>query len=142
MNRRKARETAFIAIFSASFGPISAREALDSLIESDDVEPDIFCRQLVKAYDDNNVFIDEKIRPNLKGWELERLSRVSIASLRIAIAEMYFAGDNPSGVSINEAVELAKRYGEESDYQFVNGVLSAVLKEMEESQEAGEDGTD
>ncbi len=137
MNRRKARETAFIAIFSASFGPISAEEAIAGLIESDDIEPDTFCRQLVTAFDENNVYIDEKIRANLKGWEFERVSRVSIAALRVAIAELYFAGDNPSGVSINEAVELAKRYGEESDYQFVNGVLSAIFKEM-----GAKDGTD
>ncbi len=137
MNRRKARENAFISIFSASFGPIRAKEAAFSLAEVAEIEMDEFCRSIVEAYDDNTEFIDESIKNNLRGWKFDRLSKVSVAVLRLAIAELYFAGDNPSGVVINEAVELAKQYGDDNDYQFVNGVLSVIQKKRE-----SEDGTD
>ncbi len=137
MNRRKARENAFIAMFSASFGPIRAKEAALGLAEVSDIEMDDFCRSIVEAYDNNMEFIDEKIKKNLRSWSFDRLSKVSVAILRLAIAELFFAGDNPPGVVINEAVELAKQYGDENDFQFVNGVLSVIQKNKE-----AEDGTD
>ncbi len=137
MNRRQARENAFIALFSASFGPIRAKEAALGLAEVSDIESDDFSRSITDAYDNNAEFIDDKIKTNLRGWKFERLSKVSVAVLRLAISELFFAGDNPSGVVINEAVEIAKQYGDESDYQFVNGVLSAIEKDRDIS-----DGTD
>ncbi len=137
MNRRKARENAFIAIFSASFGPIRAKEAALGLAEVSDIESDDFSRSIVEAYDNNAEFIDEKIKENLRDWKFERLSKISVAVLRLAISELYYAGDNPSSVVINEAVEIAKQYGDDNDYQFVNGVLSAIQKNRETT-----DGTD
>ena len=70
--------------------------------------------------------IDRDFR--LDGKE-ERLPRVSLTILRLAVAEMLFGGENKPGVAINEAVELTKKYGADEDYQFVNGLLGAVARD-------------
>lgn len=70
------------------------------------------------------------IRTHLRSWTMERLPRVSITVLRLALAEMLYGGENTPGVAINEAVELAKKYGSDEDYQFINGLLGAVAREQ------------
>ena len=66
---------------------------------------------------------------SMRNWTMERLPRVSLTVLRLAIAEMLFGGENKPGVAINEAVELTKKYGADEDYQFVNGLLGAVARD-------------
>ena len=73
--------------------------------------------------------IDGIIEKNLKNWKMNRISKVALAVMRLAICEMRFFDDIPVGVSINEAVELCKKYAAKDDYSFVNGILSAVAKE-------------
>ena len=85
---------------------------------------------LLAAYYDNSARINDLIRANLKGWTLERISRVDLTVLRLAIAEALYGPEKLPGVAINEAVELAKKYGDESDYQFVNGLLGSVVRQM------------
>ena len=70
------------------------------------------------------------IRSHLRSWTMERLPRVSLTVLRLALAEMLYGGENKPGVAINEAVELAKKYGADEDYQFVNGLLGVVAREQ------------
>ena len=78
----------------------------------------------------NNInIIDEKIEKNLKSdWKLERISKIDLSILRLAIYEITFK-EVPFKVAINEAVELAKKYGEDSSKKFVNGILASVVKE-------------
>ena len=73
--------------------------------------------------------IDSLIESNLSGWKLDRISKVSLAVLRLAIYEIKFMEDIPVSATINEAVELAKKYAAENEYSFVNGVLSSIVKE-------------
>ena len=69
------------------------------------------------------------IRPRLKNWTLERLPRPSRTLLRLAITEMRFSGaQDVDSIVINEAVELAKKYGSDGDYQFINGVLGSIAR--------------
>ena len=76
--------------------------------------------------------IDAIITKNLrKGWSFARISKVSRTVLRIAIFEMKYLDDVPPRVAVNEAVELAKRYGDENDPTFVNGLLASVIKAEE-----------
>ena len=73
--------------------------------------------------------LDSKISENLKtGWKIERLSKVSIAIMRLALYEIMYMDDIPDNVSVNEAVELAKKYDVEEAPSFINGVLSSILK--------------
>jgi len=74
--------------------------------------------------------VDDLIRDHLRNWTMERLPRVSLTVLRLALAEMLYGDERKPGVVINEAVELTKKYGADEDYQFVNGLLGAVAREQ------------
>jgi len=77
--------------------------------------------------------IDEAIERNLKGWDIERLSRVDLCILRLAIYEMLNREDIPVSVSANEAIELAHRYSTDEAPMFINGVIGAVARELDRS---------
>lgn len=68
--------------------------------------------------------IDEKIKKTSKGWSIDRIGKVELAILRLAVYEIEYDDDVPTGVAINEAVELAKTFGQKDSYSFVNGVLA------------------
>ena len=128
--RREARENAFLLAFSQTFGDIPLAEALSNHAENDEEHPvDAFSRLLLNAYYDHSAEVDDEIRSHLRNWTMERLPRVSLTVLRLALAEMLYGDEKKPGVVINEAVELTKKYGADEDYQFVNGLLGAVARE-------------
>ena len=129
--RREARENAFLLAFSQTFGDIALEEALDIHRESDEEHPvDVFGQRLLRAYYAHSAEVDDLIRDHLRNWTMERLPRVSLTVLRLALAEMLYGDEKKVGVVINEAVELTKKYGADEDYQFVNGLLGAVAREQ------------
>ena len=135
--RREARENAFLLAFSQTFGDVPLAEALTNHAENDEEHPvDGFSKLLLNAYYDHSAEVDDEIRVHLRNWTMERLPRVSLTVLRLAIAEMLFGGENKPGVAINEAVELTKKYGADEDYQFVNGLLGAVARDHGLNEEA------
>ena len=135
--RREARENAFLLAFSQTFGDVPLAEALTNHAENDEEHPvDGFSKLLLNAYYDHSAEVDDEIRVHLRNWTMERLPRVSLTVLRLAIAEMQFGGENKPGVAINEAVELTKKYGADEDYQFVNGLLGAVARDHGLNEEA------
>lgn len=108
--RREARENAFLLAFSQTFGDVPLAEALTNHAENDEEHPvDGFSKLLLNAYYDHSAEVDDEIRAHLRNWTMERLPRVSLTVLRLAIAEMLFGGENKPGVAINEAVELTKK---------------------------------
>lgn len=131
MTRREAREQAFILIFEKSFNEESSIDDLIALAkEFGVVEEDEFLESLVTKACGMQAEIDEYISKNAKGWKLNRISKVSLAILRLALAEILYFSDIPAGVSINEAVELAKKYASDEDASFVNGLLGAVARSI------------
>lgn len=130
--RRKSREQAFIVLFEKSFNEdMQLDEIVEIAIESEVIEEDAFMTKLLKAADENIEEIDAEIEKNLKGWSKSRISKVSLALLRMAIAEMKNLKEVPVGVSINEAVEICKIYGSDEDKSFINGVLGSVARSIE-----------
>ncbi len=130
LSRRAGRENAFLAAFAATFDDMPLEEVIQRANEVGEYPLDEFAQALLAAYYDNSAQINDLIRANLKGWTLERISRVDLTVLRLAIAEALYGPEKLPGVAINEAVELAKKYGDESDYQFVNGLLGSVVRQM------------
>lgn len=127
--RRKSREQAFIILFEKSFNEdMTVAEIVEVAIESEVIVEDKFMDKLLKTAEENLSDIDTEIEKNLKGWSKSRISKVSLALLRVAIAEMKYFEDVPVGVSINEAVEICKIYGSDEDKSFVNGVLGSVAR--------------
>ena len=84
----------------------------------------------LEAVQEHHEEIDKKIEDNLDNWKFERIAKAELAILRTAVAEMLYVESIPVSVSINEAVELAKKYGDERSYKFVNSVLGKVAKSI------------
>lgn len=128
MNRRQAREEAFILIFEKQFNSAEVEEILLLAKEVRDLEPDEYINTVFKGVYDKLELIDGIISENAIGWKIGRISKVSLCILRLAIFEIKFMDDIPVSVSINEAVELAKKYATKEDASFINGILSSVEK--------------
>ena len=129
LSRRAARENAFIAAFSTSFDVGTLEEVIEFSRQDGEYPVDDFGESLLRACAAHAAEIDALIEPRLKGWTMARLPRVSLTAMRVALAEMLYGDEKKPAVAINEAVELVKRYGAESDHQFVNGLLGTVARE-------------
>lgn len=132
MTRKESREQAFILLFEYSFLKCSRDELLELATEAENYTEDEFCSSVVGFAVDNISLIDEKIEGLSKGWRAERLSRVTLAALRLALAEILFMEDIPASVSINEAVEIIKKYATEQDAAFANGILGSFVRNLDE----------
>ncbi|MEE1283306.1 MAG: transcription antitermination factor NusB [Acutalibacteraceae bacterium] len=129
MTRRQAREQAFILLFEKSFNTESSVEELLELAkELAMFEDDEFSSKLIHTACDNIEQIDEYISNNSKGWKINRISKVALAVIRLALAEILYIDDIPDGVTVNEAVELAKKYSTPEDASFINGLLGTVVR--------------
>ncbi len=133
MTRHEARETAFIVLFEKLFRPDdSIDEIISSAEESEFFEANDYIRNVADKVSEKNGDIDAIIEKNLVGWTIKRISKVSLAVLRLAVCEILYFDDIPVSVSINEAVEITKKYSTEQDASFVNGVLGSVSKSVDE----------
>ncbi len=132
MTRKEAREQAFILVFENCFRKESVEELFEIAEFYDNYEKDEYCTKIVGFVEENKTEIDEIISKFAKGWKLDRLSKVSLSALRIAIAEMNYMEDIPQSVSINEAIELVKKYATSEDSSFVNGILGTYSRSKKE----------
>ncbi len=147
--RRRARELCLAFVFAGDVGGQSsdqvfeqARAILAALIEQwnldrDEVEKlgaeiEGYGRCLAEQYFAHSIPIDELISQYSEGWALSRMPAVDRNILRIALAEMLYMPQVPVGVTIDEAVELAKEYGTEESSKFINGILGAIAREQVE----------
>ena len=128
MTRHESREQAFAVVFERQFTDHTFDEIIEAATESRDFVCSGFCSRLLKGVEAHAEEIDAAIEANCRGWNLRRLSKVSLAVLRLAVYELLFEDAIPEGVSVNEAVELAKQYGSKEDASYVNGVLSGILR--------------
>ncbi len=128
MTRRESRELAFILLFEKSFTEESVADILYAAEEAREVQHDAFALSLAEGTVAHLEEIDGLISASSHKWNTSRLSRVALSIMRLAVYEMEWETDIPVSVSINEAVELAKRYGGEADASFVNGVLGGISR--------------
>ncbi|KZZ86251.1 transcription antitermination factor NusB [Bacillus sp. SJS] len=129
MNRRAAREKALQALFQIDVSQIDPADALQHAFDEEEVNS--FTKDLVTGTISNLEEIDSLITPHLVNWKLERLANVDRGILRLAAYEMKYETDIPASVSIDEAIELAKAFGDDQSSRFVNGVLSNIRKDIE-----------
>ena len=132
MKRSEAREQAFTLTFERTINRESVSRIIDAAGLSKDMIVDDFAERLAEGAEQHEAEIDAQIEKNIRGWKMNRLSKVSLSLLRLAIYEILFEDEIPVSVSINEAVDLAKKYGTAEDAPFVNGVLGSVAKEFGE----------
>ena len=129
MTRSEAREQAFILLFEKIFNPEQSVEDMKAVAEAcGTFTVDPFAERLSTVAVDHSDDCDRTIEANLRGWRLSRLPKVTLAILQLAVAEILYCDDIPDSVSVNEAVELAKKYGGEEAPKFVNGLLGTVVR--------------
>ena len=131
MTRREAREVALELIFEKGFRGEDAPELiLERAQAMRDTEINEYGKRVFFGVCENLEFIDKLLEKYSHGWKKTRISPVAKAALRLAIFEIYFCEDVPDTASINEAIELVKKYDDSEKVRpFVNGVLNAVLKD-------------
>ena len=138
MRRREQREHIFKLLFISEFNTQKEMEEqlalyladIENLEESD---RDYISRKYMNIMNHTDE-LDEKLNSISMGWKTSRMSRVDLTALRLAVYEMEYDADVPIGVAINEAVELAKRFGGDASGSFVNGVLGKIASEKDEKK--------
>lgn len=142
MSRKTAREHSFRILFSSLFQKLSKEELIhryfaesgnEPLTEENDL---LFLNQILDGVAAHKSEIDELLEGALQGWKINRLSYVDLTILRISVLEMAFGLNVPVSVSINEAVELAKKYSLDPAPSFINGVLGAVASKVRPEEAA------
>ena len=135
MEEISRRELAFCYIYSQEIQRQNSRSQVKLFLDCQEVEDTRareYVKEIARGIKENNEEITEIIEKNLKkGWTIDRISTVDLAILKLAIYEIKYKKE-PFKVIINEAVNIAKKYGEETSSAFVNGVLASVVAENQE----------
>jgi N utilization substance protein B len=136
--RRKARELAMQALFYMDQSPMAPKQALQLFVQQypPPKQVDRFFNEIVSGILENRRNIDGLIEKNAQHWKLSRMSGVDRNVMRIAVFEFLFKPDIPKTVSINEAIEIGKRFGSEETGAFVNGILDSIRIELDNDAEA------
>lgn len=137
MSRRSARKHIFNIIFQSEFHDLNEINDIIQIYkdENDDITINdmVFIQKELKGIIENKEKIDNIINNSAVNWNVERIAKVDVAILRIAIYELIFEKDIPDKVSINEAIELAKEFSSDNSPSFINGILGKVVLTNEES---------
>lgn len=131
LNRRDSREAVLGLIYENEYGLYEDKTALyENAVAARGIEENEYIRTLYFGILEKSGELDAYIEKYAKDRKLSRISKVAKSIMRISIYEMLYIADIPANVSINEAVELAKRYDDEKTKAFVNGILNAVKEEL------------
>jgi len=134
MNRSAAREETFKILYSLEIQKENLDEQLEMYFENEEIteqEAKDYISSVVKGIENNISDIQNKISENLKrDWKIERISKINLVLLKLAIYEILYT-ETPYKVAINEAIEIAKKYGDDNSPNFVNGILASIVKESE-----------
>jgi len=147
MRRRLARELAIQSLYQMEMNEVNAKQAIAHVVEEAQTEDEAqltkerdqiteqHILELVEGTASRKGQIDSLLTDYLKGYKMDRLSKVDREILRLATFEMIYRDDVPPKVVVNEAIELAKHFGTEESGKFVNGVLGKMIKELEQIKE-------
>ncbi|UUZ79559.1 transcription antitermination factor NusB [Paenibacillus sp. P26] len=143
MRRRLARELALQSLYQVEMNEVTLSDAIAHVVEEannddeaqltkekDRISPQ-YVTELAEGTLQHKQQIDHLLADYLKGWQMDRLSRVDREILRLATYEMLYKDDVPPKVVVNEAIEMAKHFGTDESGKFVNGVLGKMLKDLE-----------
>lgn len=132
MNRHQERVSAFALVFESYFSDTSIEDLASYAKETEAIPVNGRVKDLAKNISEMKPELDKKIEPYLRQWKIDRISKVALAILEIAIYEILYVEDVDAPIAINEAVEIAKMYAGDDDPAFINGVLGSFLKDIKE----------
>ncbi len=139
LSRREAREQILGLLFETEFrSDESSTEIFATSVEDREIPTDDYIKKVYFGISENRENIDQTIGKHANGWKTSRLSKLSRSILRLAVYEMLYETEIPYSVSINEAVELSKKYDEDKARPFINGVLNSIKNELEGKDADGE----
>ena len=126
--RREGRELALQILYSLDLNPLKMQETLQLFRENSRSAANvrIFAEELVAGVMANREDIDRKIEEKSRNWAISRMARVDLNILRLAVYELNFRKDIPKNVTMNEAIEVAKKFGTEDSPAFINGILDEI----------------
>lgn len=134
MSRKSAREEVMKLVYQLIMNKTSSEEVLQDFYENQEKELSIeekeYINSCVSGIQKDAEKIDKYIEEYSKGWKINRISKVDLAIMRLSIYEMLERQDVPNAASVNEAVELAKKYSGEKSSTFINGILGNIIKVM------------
>ncbi len=137
INRRKVRETVLQAIYALQLGKDTPQHVADTIIKNAEFtkEKDLrrFAEKLFFNTIEHEEELDEIISKHIKNWDIHRLAFIDRMVLKIALCEFIYFEEIPTKVSINEAIEIAKRYSTAKSGRFINGILDAALTDLKEA---------
>ena len=135
MGRKQAREGAMQLIYQMEINQDFTEDALDTYLNnfSFSSSEKKYVSEAIESIKKNIELIDKHIENHLEGWKLDRIAKVDLSVLRIAIYEILYRDDIPIEVSINEAIETVKKYGAEESFKFVNGILGSFVRSMDKT---------
>lgn len=129
MDRSTQRQWIVKILFQLDFNDFDDID-LEKILENHELQNEQFIKESIISIHNNIENIDKIISDKLTNWTIDRLPKIDKAILRTSVNEFVIQETVPTNVSISEAVEIAKIYAEESSYKFINGVLSAISKDM------------
>jgi len=137
MSRRLARELALKILYCYESGRSEIPAILNEILDKKKYHFSMkaFSKKLVMLTIDNMGTIDEQVKGVVQNWQYDRISTIDKLILRLGVCELLFFNDIPYEVTINEAVEMAKKFGSEESQKFVNGILDAVAKQVKKNNE-------
>ncbi len=128
--RREDRQQALQLVYERMFRDDTLEDVRADALDARDEEISDYAKQLIEGIEAHKDEVDELIEKNLKGWKINRISKIALAAMRISVYEMKYIKSVPVSVSINEAVSMTKKFAADKDGSFVNGVLGAVAKNL------------
>ena len=131
ITRHQMRENTFILVFEKLFREESADDILELARECEDLTINDQVEQMFKGVLDRVADIDVLIEKNLKNWKKERISKVSLAILRLGVYEILYCSDVDNDIVVSECVKLATTFAFDDDVSFVNGVLGSIVRGLE-----------
>ena len=130
MGRKYARESAMKLLYKMEINSDFSESAIEIFLDNFnfDYGETMYIENVIETIIENLDTVDKYIGNNIEGWEINRLAKVDLSILRIAIYEMLYRTDIPVQVSINEAIEISKKYSTEESSRFINGILGGFVR--------------
>jgi len=136
-SRRRGRELALQILYAMDVNPLGQQPSPEQLLEEERVDFDAldFAQELVRGVAENRDLIDRTINEKSKNWAIPRMAKVDLNILRMATYELLLRSEIPKNVTINEAIEVSKKFGTADSSAFINGILDEIAAGIPEKNE-------
>ncbi|MTI70191.1 MAG: transcription antitermination factor NusB [Firmicutes bacterium] len=132
MGRKIEREATMKLLFEMEINDDYTKGRIESFLENNEISEDEseYIVDISQKVIENLSLIDSKIEEYASGWKIKRIAKVDLSILRLAICEIFYREDIPIQVSINEAIEVSKKYSSDESRKFINGLLGSLVREL------------